>query len=230
MNLLRLAPSIAVLGLLLLSASPRAALITVEFEGVLGDPFEDVTGTFVEGDMLVGSYTYETAAPPCCDEAVSYVNPITNLFYAVSGVSGSGAPGGGEISITTSQSYRLTVDDPPLTTGLLPGGFFPIGFFITFNSQGGASSIPNNLLSANPPDIDDPAFINAPAFALQFSDGLNTFFVSGILTKLDPTVIPIPAPALLLVSAVGVLTLGFRRKRTPTRRSHAVVEVGSPRA
>jgi hypothetical protein len=207
--------------LLAVSAAPAAiaAPITFEFSGYINQADEDIdpllASTFSYGDVISGSYTFDSTEP-----GVDGFYELTGFSVTVGGYiatyDASADPGfiyvGNDIEYAPGlywDEYSVISDlDGPEVEGLTPY-YASLGFFdysaTVFSSD------------ALPLDASLLAPFGDGQFLMSFIDPQNdeTYDLNGVITNVQTSVVPLPGALLLLLS--GLASLFVAKKRSGVR-------------
>ena len=201
-----------------IGGAAEAALVTVDYAGIVTSVAPELSGTFSVGDAIGGSYTYDTTAVDISP------SPAVGSYIAVTGGAGSIGTysfthGVGTVSILDNfvvvcLSGAVPVDcysvggnvSAPDVSGS-PVTSFGLGFEDTDGVVFGNDSLP-----PIPPPLSQ---FEQTQFSLGFEIDEDRFaFVRGTISALS--VVSVPEPSTLVVFGTG-LTLGalrWRRRRT----------------
>jgi hypothetical protein len=205
------------------SAAADASPITISFAGVVGSVSAGLSGSFTAGDLLSGSYTFEstTAPRPGADVNGAVYDAVTDVSFALGSYSAAtaGPAPNGEIQVENDPINPLFFDRYALvsraTDGLvgLPVNGQPLTTFgfrlddTTNTAFSTALTLPTSLALSD---------FTSSAFFVFFG----TELVNGTLTSLSVgAASPVPEPATVGLTALGLAIVGLRRFRR-TNRSH----------
>lgn len=209
---------------LFLSSPSFAATATFNFSGVMDTVGSNLQSSFSSGDNFFGTYTVDLDATGSSlfGNYVRYSNLLNFSFsigtYSVSidnlGFTEVGDNNGPAMNF---DSYYAAVQYMPNSFGPPIEGFylgdFELGLFDDF---GGAFSS-TNLFPAFPPLSSFTAAVFRGSFwgpGGRLNGGTFGGGFSGTLTKIEPIApVPLPATSLILLGAMGILSLVAHRRR-----------------
>jgi len=201
-------------GLIFRLAPAQAALITIEIEAVVDsvdDPFGYLEGKIIVGDIITGSYTYDSLTPDSNPWPTlgryEYHAPPYGIFLSVGGFEFETNPGNVDFFISIENDHPpddnylvRSHNNLPLSNGTLIGGIS----WLLNDPTGNALSSTDLLTTA--PVLDDWGFnrltVNGGTPAIPF----------GILSHVTSA---IPEPGTIMLLGLGGLML---RRRTLKKR------------
>ena len=207
----------------------NAVPITFEFTATVNSGVPaDLTGTFSSGQLVSGSYTFESTAPDVDPGSAifgTYENVSSYSFsIAAASYSGSASPGTGTQSarITAgngesgSDTYRVVAFEPVETVSGADVGGLSLISAILFMSDPTETAFSDDSLPLTPPSLGDFA---VGEFILGFSDGQTNADLVSTLTSLRIRPTGVPEPGAFALLTVGLLGIGVARLCRRNRRS-----------
>lgn len=199
--------ALAVLGGL--QSPARAELIVGTFSGVVDSVDAPLAGTFSPGQVLTGTYTFESTTAPRTPNSASFAvfDALTALSFKVGGYAASsgGAP---EIQVDNAPGapndrYGVVSRESDGLTGPPVNGNDLI--FFGFRLDDSTNTVFSDALIL--PTSISLADFNSTGFFLSFNDGTTESVVSGQLTSFSLSS-AIPEPAAWAVWLVGLGAVG----------------------
>jgi len=196
---------LAITLLTVVSFQAKAALVTVEWSGVVTS--SAVAGTVDIGDTITGSYSYDDSAYPSSSGPISttYFTGHVSSF-SVNGYSGSTT--GNRVAIFNDYTNGDQFDTRSSTSTAYTGDRFQgqsvKQIFVRFNDSTGTALSDLSLRSdLNSADFD---FLEESRLDLQSSGSVNF-----LITDFTMTAVPVPAAVWLFGSALA--GLGWMRRK-----------------
>jgi hypothetical protein len=196
-------------------AAAEAGPITFDFTGVVDSVSAGLAGSFASGDLLSGSYTFESTTAPRAgsDSHGAVYDAVTDVSFALGSYSAATAG--------LAPNGEIQVDNDPLVAG-----FFDRYALVTRVTDGltgpPVSGQPLIAFGFRLDDTTNTAFADALTLptALSLSDFTSSAFfvffgtelVSGTLTSISKPA-GIPEPATLGLTALGLAVVARRRFR-----------------
>lgn len=219
------------LPLSIFSSNAHAALITVEFSGVIGN---NSTQIFNAGDTFSGSYTFESTAASRAETTTDTLDVISSAIDP--GLAGTGW----ELSVSSSSAfgnYSITGTRGQIATGndtRVSGTFFGDRYVLSLFGAGATPlpggvglnffqfdlsdrTTPANMLTANGfqalPNLA-LASGNSGRFFTIGTTGCSQCFISLTALTSDSAVPPVPVPAAVWLFASALVAIaGLNRRR-----------------
>jgi hypothetical protein len=201
------------------SAPARAASVTLPFAGTLDFVDPTLAGVFSVGQILTGTYTFESTTPARAgsDSTTSVFDALTNLNFTLGSysASSSGAP---EIQIDNDPTapffdrYAIVSRASDGLTGP-PAAGQPLSTFV-FRLDDSTNTVFTDALIL-PTSLNLSRF-DSRQFFLFFGSPASPVIISGAITSLATDV---PEPSSLMPAGIGLLgLLGFGRRRRGGRQ------------
>jgi len=200
----------------------NAAIVYVDWSGIVSDSHWSVAGTIDIGDTITGSFSYDDATPPSPESFfyTSYYETYHDSSFSVNGLSGTTS--GNRITVSNDtasgdQFASLATLGTEAYSGDLIGGQPVHAIDVRFGDSAGTAlmdtSLPSELDSS---DFDLPPWgsrIEIPIYDFLEDEWVWTSAVKFDVTDFTTTTVPIPAAVWLFGSALAGLGW-LRRKQT----------------
>lgn len=217
---------VAVLGLLVgwggLAGVVHAALVTFNFEGNVTFVETDVSSHFSTGEKLVGSYSFDSDTPDLSPGAQFGTYAVNQMSFTLgnNAYTPSLTAGSPQIRITSNSGVNPGTGTPDtyrvisvVNDGASAGALLPREFWFDISGLGKF----DDSLPLSPPSLGD--FLSTErTFRMNFVQPVGAVgWVSGELTSLTLTAVPLPGAVLLF--GTGLLGLGALGKLRHARQS-----------